>query len=219
MSLVEIENAARGVSRTFVPGHENAARAPERDLPASAFHTPSSPVGPPFVERLIAGLGGEEAARVMHGLWAIANVEKRDRRMQGSIPFLTDASGNVTVKIFDVPAGYQFALTRCYVEIQGKDPGSVATAGAWLAAIEGEQGTTNVNYDAATRPVGQFRASSPDGAAGGLFLPTLLVDDSESAAWKYRSGAAVLIAIGGSVAGLANLHGFAHFSGLLQEVE
>lgn len=52
----------------------------------------------------------------------------------------TDANGNGDIKLYQVPQGYQFVLTRCVVEDAAHFAGTpFSVAGAWHAIIEGDR--------------------------------------------------------------------------------
>lgn len=187
----------------------------ERDV-VDLRTTPSSPTGPSFVDRLIDNVGGEQAARAMHALWAQDTRAKRDRIMQLTVGFETDGSGNVVAKLFDVPLGYQAKLTRVIVELFGKIPNSAVVANAWVGVFEGEQGTSNPTFSA-TSGVGQLRAWAPQNSSSGLFLPALVVDDGVHQAWAYRSGKSAILQ-GAALAATATA-GAASVRYMLEEVE
>lgn len=205
----------------YVPGHESGATRQDgmRDVPATAYHTETSPQGPPLVQQLIDSVGGEQAAHLIAAIMRDNKTEKRKRVMQGIAPFNTDASGNAVAKFFDVPQGFQAVLCHALLELQGKVPGSAGTANAWAAILEGEQGTFNASGGASAPALGQVRAFAPVTGGGSLALPAMLVDDGETSGWAFRSGTAAIVQIGGSQAGLANLAGALSYRFMLREVE
>lgn len=91
---------------------------------------------------------------------------------------LTDASGNLSLELYIVPAGQEFVLTRLVVEADGKTPASPFTgAGSYLQTLRNDE-------------VVDFTSL----AAGTLGLPAISTDGEDSAP-VFRQGDRVIVRI------------------------
>lgn len=181
------------------------ARDAQRDPSGQLSYVGSGqPVGPELWRRVLEASQTPEGARMLRQLLGLDVAAPREFVYEGTSGFQTDASGNATAVMFDVPQGARAYLTRAVVEVGGQTPGSAANAAAWLGIYEtggGDRVAGAANVTSATYQPGSLRTFAPRDAAAGLFLPCLLTDQDD-AAWGFRSGMrAVAVLVG--IAGLA----------------
>jgi hypothetical protein len=90
----------------------------------------------------------------------------------------TDANGNADVKLYQVPQGMQFVMTRCVVEDAAHFAGTpFSVAGGWHAIIEGDR----------YQP-GSIRDFAPNPPASNVpFIPWIYSDGNEESA-VFRGG-------------------------------
>jgi hypothetical protein len=162
------------------------------------------PVGPDLWRRVLEASQTPEGARMLRQLLGVDTAAPREFVYEGTSGFQTDASGNATAVMFDVPQGARAYLTRALIEVGGNVPGSAASAAAWLGIYEtggGDRAAGAAAITTATYQPGALRAFAPNGNSGGLFLPCLLTDQDD-AAWGFRSGMRAVAILAG-IAGLA----------------
>lgn len=192
----------------FIPltGHEpqQAATSEEGDLPVDAYAGSGQPVGPELWRRVVEAADTPEGARMLRQLLRLDAAEPREFVYEGTSGFQTDASGNATAVMFDVPQGARAYLTRALIEVSGNVPGSAASAAAWVGIYEtggGDRAAGAAAVTTATYQPGSLRTFAPRDASAGLFLPCLMVDQDD-AAWGFRSGMRAVAILAG-IAGLA----------------
>lgn len=192
------------------PGNLEYEPSQERDVAMmrEAF------VGPPLADPDTAEFPPNVQQQLLAQLFLDANRARRERYMRGLEGFETNSSGNQVAKVFDVPAGYLFKLTRLIVEVNGFTPASAATAGAWIAVLSAPVGTSNPS----TQTVGQLRGMAGTNGAG-LFLPAIVVECEKSAAPGFGTDQAVYVQVGGSQAALASKQCAVSWDGVLIEAE
>ncbi len=188
-----------------------AAQLSEQELDRRALELNGTggPVGPPLADLIPDPEQSSERADALLALWTELARARRESLYIGDAGFETDASGNVTKNLYTVPSGYRAKMVRCIVEVASFTPASAATAGAWIAVLEGGSGTANP----ATFPLGQLRAFAGTQGAG-LFLPAMVVD-GEHFGPTFRGGRNVFLEIGGSAAALISKGGTCYYEMLL----
>lgn len=162
------------------------------------------PVGPELWRRVLEASQTPEGARMLRQLLGIDVAAPREFVYEGTSGFQTDASGNATAVMFDVPQGARAFLTRALVEVGGQAPGSAVVANAWLGIYEtggGDRAAGAAAITTATYQPGSLRHFAPQNASAGLFLPCLLTDQDD-AAWGFRSGMRAVAILAGA-AGIA----------------
>lgn len=118
-----------------------------------------------------------------------------------------DASGNLALKIYQVPQGYQFITTRVNIENGIATPGAPFTAaGAWMGLMRGDSFRPGSLIDFVPNPPG----------AGGVVLPAIFSDGS-SEAGVFRGGEIIGLNFVGT-ATAANMDIWVRIQGILESV-
>lgn len=134
-------------SRWHVPFVEHTASVgtheptQERDVPWESYIGPPEPRGPALSD---TGLGDArsdraELARALAAVMAEAERARRKITEFAAVTGQTNASGNLDLPIFYVPAGFECAVVRVNIEDATHTPASpFSAATAWLALIRGD---------------------------------------------------------------------------------
>jgi len=120
-----------------------------------------------------------------------AIIAGKRRKVIENVTGETDGSGNLDLKIFQVPQGYNFTATRVNVEAAGFTPASpFSNAAAWIALIRGTSFTVGSLLD--------FGPATP----GSAIIPSIF-STSDNHAPTLNGGEILTLHIVGA-AGLAN---------------
>ncbi|MFI5420303.1 MAG: hypothetical protein ACHQ1H_04995 [Nitrososphaerales archaeon] len=115
----------------------------------------------------------------------------------------TDANGNLDIKLYQVPQGFQFITTRVTFEDATHTPGApFSAAGAWVALISGDKFQPGSLRDMVPNP----------GNAGATPIIPGIFSDGSSEASIFRGGEIISIHIVGTAA-LANVDIFVSLQG------
>ena len=185
-----------------------------RDVAPEAYRGSGQPVGPDLWRRVLEAADTPEGARMLRQLMQLDRQFPEEGRIyEVTIGGQTDGTtGNLTMRLFDVPQGFTAKITRLIVESASFSPASpFSTANAWHAIVSAPTGTqvdpTKVWGSGMVRDFGPV-------TAGGPIIPALFTDNDDQAGvarggrtvWYVLSGASAAAIQGKQVAATLRLN-------------